>query len=393
MSNLFKKKDKQNVVREIKHTASKKKSSSLILSILALVLTIIVFAGLLFLQGLFKEDIVYKNIVCAKTDVPEGAIITKNNASDYFEMKNMNTLDIPEKSLTNLTPIEGSRTKVAFVKGEVVSEKDFDSSNVDLSKFKNPVEISIALGDAASSNGGKIRAGDIVNLTMTYSRKQLGMSEVGETTHTSTPVVESSVQVDGNIATDKTTAETTEETTEKVEKDIAKDISTDTSETTSTETIDTSMTETTTQTQVPVETKVINVNETKMLTDDNFDSSSKDYAYDMYGEYVLQNVTVEKALDSKGVEIKAGDTETSASILMFIIDKDEEVPINNALANCSGIRVSKVYTKAAQEKDMEEDSAPVTTTETSASTSTPVTSSSSTQSAVTETETTTKNTQ
>ena len=393
MSNLFKKKDKENVVREIKHKASRKKSSNFILSILALVLTVIVFAGLLFLQGLFKEDIVYKNIVCAKTDVPEGAIITKNNASDYFTMKNMNALDIPEKALTSLTPIEGSRTKVAFVSGEVISEKDFDSSNVDLSKFKNPVEISIPLGDAASSNGGKLRAGDVVNLTMMYSRKQLGMSEVGEETQTSTPVmVESSVQVDGNIVTDEAASETTEETqsTEKIEKDVA-----DTSETTSTETTDTSMTETTTQTQVPVETKIneVKLNDTKMLTDDNFDSSSKDYAYDMYGEYVLQDVTVEKALDSKGVEIKAGDTETSASILMFIIDKDEEVPINNALANCSGIRVSKVYTKAAQEKDMEEDSAPVTTTETSASTSTPVTSSSSTQSAVTETETTTKNTQ
>lgn len=391
MPKFFKKKEKESVVRDIKNSSAKKKSSNLIFSILALVLTIVIFGGLLFLQSFFKEKIVYKSVVCAKTDIPEGEIITEDNAQKYFEMKNINILDTSDKTLTELNPVVGERTKVALNKGETVAEKDFDTSKVDLSQFKEPVEISVPLGDPASSNGGKIRAGDVVNLAMMYSRTQLNMSQQLE----SVPVSSSSNSLFSGVENMSESSTSTETTSIETSSTSTETVSTENADTTS-------MPETTSTSETQLQ------NPTELTSDDFKDSSSGSYIYDYYGEYVIENVTVEKALDSKGIEIQAGDTDSVASILMFVIDKSDEIAINNALANCSNIRVSKVFTSGAETKKAKvtlkstavstnstETKVPTSTSTTGTATASTEAITSSTQASVTKTDTitTTKATQ
>ena len=79
------------------------------------------------------------------------------------------------------------------------------------------------------------------------------------------------------------------------------------------------------------------------------DAGSRDseYKFEGYSRYVAQNLYVVDALDASGLSIPASDRVTPVSILVFVIEKDDEPDFNNALANCKHKRVSRVVEKPA----------------------------------------------
>ena len=90
----------------------------------------------------------------------------------------------------------------------------------------------------------------------------------------------------------------------------------------------------------------INVKVNENSTEEKeFEMTTSEYRYETWAQYVMENLYIHKALDSSGIEIDPTDTEASASILIFIIDKSNEADLNNALANCTAMRISKCYDK------------------------------------------------
>lgn len=309
---------KEKGIRNIKKPDLKGKTSSLVFALLALVLTILVFGILLFLQNIFKEDVTYKQVVIAKTDIPEGEIITMGNAQLYFDVKSMNILDTMEGSLTNIDNIIDSQAKVMIYAGEIVTEKDFRKTVLETSQFENPVEISVDVGAVANADGGKIRAGDTINLAMMFTRDQLGITGSLQTisNEASTPsLFDIASMVDDED--DLFANEDEEDAMLEEEAD---------------------------------EEEIVELTSDDLLggsTSKKGEVTKSNYVFDYYAEYVLQDLYVVKALDGAGVEIAPTNTESTASILVFVIDKSDELALNNALANCANIRVSKVVEKVA----------------------------------------------
>lgn len=313
--------EKKSVIKNLKKTdlklSLKGKASSIAIAMLSLVLAILVFGLLLFAQNKLSDEIIYQQVVIAKVDIPENEIITESNAEKYFELKNMNTLDTTNGFMTDVNAILGKQSKVSLLKGEVVSVKDFKDTFSYLQGIKNPVEISIDVGAIANADGGKIRSGDIVNLTMMYSRNQLNMDGS----------MEQVSQINGTVVDipdydfDMSSFEYYDGSEDYENEDIS-----DTSE-----------------------------DDMEMLIDEDFTSyddnedvvidgnkNVDNYVFDYYAKYVLENLYVVKALDSAGTEISPTDTVSSANILVFVIDKEDEPSLNNALVNCSNIRISKI---------------------------------------------------
>lgn len=58
--------------------------------------------------------------------------------------------------------------------------------------------------------------------------------------------------------------------------------------------------------------------------------------------YLMENVYVSAALNSNGVKIPSSDMTTPATILLLIIEKDDELVLTKALANSQTLRISKV---------------------------------------------------
>lgn len=303
-------------IRNIKKPDLKGKASSLLFALLALALTILVFGVLLFLQNIFKEDITYKEVLIAKTDIPENEIITEANVSSYFERKEMNILDTMNGCINSVDSIIGTQSKVFLYKGEIITEKDFRNVSQNVYDFNNPVEISIDVGAAANADGGKIRAGDTVNINMMFTRNQLGLNNSLKSVTSSVPDIQTYIQENlpnddmEELFSDESEFEEPDDSDEEDMQEIA---------------------------GVPI-----------TLTEDDLISvngPNSDYTFDYYAEYILQDVHVTKVLDASGAEISPTDTSSVASILVFTIEKEQELAINNALANCANIRVSKVVYK------------------------------------------------
>lgn len=243
----------------------------------SLIISIIIFIGLIFIQNTYSKQIVYKDVVVAIQEIPKGTIITDDNKAEYFGIGHINTLNVPENVIDKETfdKIVDRKAIINISKNTPISEEYFKKLNHYTDDIKNPIEVSVSISSLGDADGGKLRAGDIVNITMTYTKDQL---------------------------------------TATTEKDLNVNYSDE---------------QTQEQTQEPVKEQ----------------TSNNKFGYANWSQYVLDNVYIEKALDSSGAILDSSDMASNASILIFKIDKSDEEALNNALSNCSNLRISKVVDK------------------------------------------------
>lgn len=155
----------------------KDRLGGLFFTVIALIVSAVVFAGFMFLQSYFSEKIIYQDVFVVKQEIPAGEIITGDNISTYFEKKQVNSLNAVVGAIkpSESKKLYGLKTKVVLRVGEEVSLTDFVDTNVYLDNIKDPVEMSIETSGIGFTNGGKIRTGDIVNITLMFSNEQLGL--------------------------------------------------------------------------------------------------------------------------------------------------------------------------------------------------------------------------
>lgn len=340
--------EKKAKVRSMKPKKSfKERASSFLFAIISLAVAAVLFVGLLFLQNYFAEDITYREVIVASVDIPEGEIITEENFGKYFGTSNINVLNSTVGALSreDAEKLINMKSRVSLQKGEIVTLKDFQDLNVYLDSIENPIEISIAVDSMASSDGGKIRAGDLVNITLMFTKGQLQgePSNVNVNLVPTQPVTE---PVDG---------EETEETEEKDYDDM------------------------TTEEKADYLSDIAGLKPGSYYVDDanavaqnvtvnGTDTKLSVYQYDAYSQYVLENIYVSKVLASDGSVIEPTDTESTAAIFIFIIPKAMELELNNALENCTSMRVSKIlYSYTPSEDAVSEDVEDTVNTETETS--------------------------
>lgn len=162
----------------------KDRLGGLFFTVIALIVAGVVFAGFMFLESHFSETIIYKDVFVVKQEVPAGEIITEDNISTYFEKKQVNSANAVSGSIqpSEYKKLYGLKSKVVLRVGEEVSLTDFSNTNVYIDSIKNPVEMSIETSGIGFTNGGKIRAGDIVNITLMFSSEQLGIDNTSAPT-------------------------------------------------------------------------------------------------------------------------------------------------------------------------------------------------------------------
>jgi hypothetical protein len=270
----------------------KERLGGLMFTVIAIIIAVVVFIGFVFLQNFFTEKISYKQAFVVKTEIPAGEILTEENIQNYFGLKEINALDAVESAYTadQYQELIGQRAKVTLHVNEEVSPSDFENVNVYLDYIENPVEMSIATSGIATTNGGKIRAGDIVNITLMFTAEQLGIKDpdgqyvIGD--YEDTPNSEDELLTEGEVVEETTTNNKVGSLT-------------------------------------PVE-------------------KESEYNFELYARYMLENIYIEKVLTADGVEIAPTDTESAAGIIVLVVPKDIELKLNNILANCSTMRISKV---------------------------------------------------
>lgn len=145
--------------------------NSIFFILISLILTAALFIGLITLENRLSGEIIYTNVVVAKTDITKGVTITKDNAKKYFEMKNIVYSDAVDGVLYNIDNLIGYRTSVPLVEGEAALLKDFENLNTRTEHLQDPVQVAVDTGALSSIAGGILREGDLINIVITIDSK------------------------------------------------------------------------------------------------------------------------------------------------------------------------------------------------------------------------------
>ena len=334
-------KEKKPKVKKIKN-GSKITAHSLLFIGLSLILTFALFLGLIFVQNYLSEEITYQQVLVAKQEIPVGFILTAENASEYLEYKQINVLDITSDNLQNPDALYGMKAKVRLVKGETVMVKDFEDVVSYIEQFENPVEMSIAAPDASNADGGKLRAGDMINITLQYSNTQIVDSsyDTGVVVTNNQPV---------NILSDNGS----EQNFTDISQENNAVLDTDDTNGISIENVTPEVTEEITDWNAasPQTTNVPLMSQSSTIKITN-----KAYNFENQYAYLLEGVYIHKVLDANGNEIAPEDTESVASILVLIVDRSAEIELNEMLENGASMRISKILDKEKYLAVMKEES-------------------------------------
>ena len=334
-------KEKKPKVKKIKN-GSKITAHSLLFIGLSLILTFALFLGLIFVQNYLSEEITYQQVLVAKQEIPVGFILTAENASEYLEYKQINVLDITSDNLQNPDALYGMKAKVRLVKGETVMVKDFEDVVSYIEQFENPVEMSIAAPDASNADGGKLRAGDMINITLQYSNTQIVDSsyDTGVVVTNNQPV-----NILSDNGSEQNFADISQENNAVLDTDDTNGISIENVTPEVTEEITDWNAASPQTTNVPL-----------MSQSSTIKITNKAYNFENQYAYLLEGVYIHKVLDANGNEIAPEDTESVASILVLIVDRSAEIELNEMLENGASMRISKILDKEKYLAVMKEES-------------------------------------
>lgn len=113
-----------------------------------------------------KYSMVY--VVSAKTDIPDETLVTSDNVNQYYELTKILKENYTQYMLTDLNKIVGKINKQPVTKDEKIYVNNYTEKKEELSKYKEPLEVSFKTKDVVDGNAGRIRKGDIVNIYVKY---------------------------------------------------------------------------------------------------------------------------------------------------------------------------------------------------------------------------------
>lgn len=136
---------------------------------ISLIVSIVLFVGLLMLE----KSIITPNgtamVVIAKSDIKEGTYINDENKDEFFEVKEVDgSLDF-SSSVKSIDELNNTIIDTEISKGEIVSNLRVVNKDDILSEIEDKVETSIRVSDVSQVVGGILREGDMINISVVNS--------------------------------------------------------------------------------------------------------------------------------------------------------------------------------------------------------------------------------
>ena len=136
---------------------------------ISLIISIILFVGLLVLESNITSPNGKVEVVKAVNNIKEGTVIDENNKDSLFEVVTVDgSLDF-ETVLRNTDELVGRIIDTEIKKGEIISSKRLIDKDSVLGKIENPVETSVRVTDISQVVGGILREGDIIDISVVNS--------------------------------------------------------------------------------------------------------------------------------------------------------------------------------------------------------------------------------
>lgn len=135
--------------------------------ILSTVLALVLFGGILAIQSYLSNKYEIADTLALKQDLPAGTEITKENAKEYFEQKQVLASTLNNSIIRDEKEVYGTYTSNELAKGTLVYKNFLRRDETEISHLADPVEISVSLNNIANGVSGTLRKGDYVYIYFT----------------------------------------------------------------------------------------------------------------------------------------------------------------------------------------------------------------------------------
>lgn len=129
-----------------------------------LVVTVVLFIVLLFVQRIVTNGTEQKEVIVAQTDLSEGTVIDEKNAHEYLTFTKVDAQIVPESSLLRKEDVMNKRIVRTIRKNELLTSSSVCDSNYDTGKYPRATTVSFQLSSIAYGLAGKVRSGNLVNI-------------------------------------------------------------------------------------------------------------------------------------------------------------------------------------------------------------------------------------
>lgn len=267
-----------------KKTGKKFTASSLAVTGLALLATAVSFIGLTVFQNYLSGEIVYTNVVVAKADIPKHTIITRENAEEYLTFAAIPEMNVPKTALTSADAIVDTMSTVTIAEKGILTTDDFEVAASYIDNMYDPVEVSLDVSGISSAGVGKLRQGDLVDISVMADSAALGLNNT-----TSTIGIDySDISLGSAIGGENTS--TASENNQAL-------------------------------------------------------ANKSDVTYTSYNIYVMENVYITRAYTSDGVVVAPNDVDTNATTFIFTIEREDVQDFYNATSNFGQVRLTKILNR------------------------------------------------
>lgn len=147
--------------------------------IFGFVMAVILFVALVTIENAVIKNEIKVDTVVATQDIDARTVIDAEQVSEFFKVIQLPEAYRPSNALESMEALEnGIVTTEALVINSVVSNGSFTSRDDIVLGIEDPVEVSINLGAIEDAVAGKVRAGDIVNISKVWPESTGLLNEV-----------------------------------------------------------------------------------------------------------------------------------------------------------------------------------------------------------------------
>lgn len=132
--------------------------------VIGLVMTLTLFFVLTFIQHRMLMDTEKTVAVLAKKLIPAGTVITDENASDFLKEVEISSVLATPETYQSVSSLFGKYVMRNTEANEIMYSGLLGDDAETLSKYENPIELSLNIEENASAVAGSIRKGDYVNV-------------------------------------------------------------------------------------------------------------------------------------------------------------------------------------------------------------------------------------
>lgn len=129
-----------------------------------LLISVVVFLVLLFVQYSISNGTETVEVICAKTDLCEGTVINEQNASDYLTFAKVDARMVPESALKEKQDVMNRQTTRILRKNELLTTTSVCDDKYRSENYSKPITISFQLGNISYGLAGRVRSGNLVTI-------------------------------------------------------------------------------------------------------------------------------------------------------------------------------------------------------------------------------------